>query len=72
MARADIVDLGRRAKVAARALAVAGGGAKDSALRVAADLLEQRHVELLEHNAGRPRAGPGSRARPTSSSTACA
>jgi len=52
MARADIVDLGRRAKVAARSLAVAGGAAKDSALRVAADLVEQRQVELLEHNAG--------------------
>jgi len=51
MARADIVDLGRRAKAASRALAVAGGSAKDSALRVAADLVEERGVELLEHNA---------------------
>ncbi len=51
MARADIVDLGRRAKVASRALAVAGGSAKDGALRVAADLVEERRDELLEHNA---------------------
>jgi glutamate-5-semialdehyde dehydrogenase len=50
MARADIIDLGRRAKVAARALAVAGGAAKDGALRLAADLLEERRGELLEHN----------------------
>jgi glutamate-5-semialdehyde dehydrogenase len=50
MARADIVDLGRRAKAAARAVAVAGGAAKDGALRVAADLLEQSCAELLEHN----------------------
>jgi glutamate-5-semialdehyde dehydrogenase len=51
MARADIVDLGRRAKAAARALAVAGGAPKDAALRVAADLMEERRGELLEHNA---------------------
>ena len=51
MARADIVDLGRRAKAASRPLAVAGGAAKDSALRLAADLIEQRQGELLEHNA---------------------
>jgi glutamate-5-semialdehyde dehydrogenase len=51
MARADIVDLGRRAKAAARALAVAGGAVKDAALRVAADLIEERQGELLEHNA---------------------
>ena len=41
MARADIVDLGRRAKAASRALAVAAGAAKDGALRLAADLIEQ-------------------------------
>jgi glutamate-5-semialdehyde dehydrogenase len=51
MARADIVDLGRRAKAASRALAVAAGAAKDGALRLAADLIEQRQGELLEHNA---------------------
>jgi glutamate-5-semialdehyde dehydrogenase len=51
MARADIVDLGRRAKAATRALAVAGGAVKDAALRVAADLIEERQGELLEHNA---------------------
>jgi glutamate-5-semialdehyde dehydrogenase len=51
MARADIVDLGRRAKAAARVLAVAGGEAKNSALRVAADLLEARSGQVLERNA---------------------
>jgi glutamate-5-semialdehyde dehydrogenase len=50
MARTDIADLGRRAKAAARAVAVAGGAAKDGALRVAADLVEERRDELLEHN----------------------
>lgn len=51
MARANLVDLGRRAKAAARAVAVAGGAAKDGALRIAADLVEERTAELLEHNA---------------------
>jgi glutamate-5-semialdehyde dehydrogenase len=51
MARAHLVDLGRRAKAAARALAVAGTAAKDGALHVAADLLEERTDELLGHNA---------------------
>ncbi len=50
MAREDIVDLGRRAKTAARALAVAGGAAKNAALRMAGDLVEERCAELLEHN----------------------
>ncbi len=50
MAREDIVDLGRRAKAAARALAVAGGAAKNSVLRMAGDLVEERCPELLEHN----------------------
>jgi glutamate-5-semialdehyde dehydrogenase len=51
MARADIVDLGRRAQAASRALAVAGGEAKNAALRVAAELLEARVTELLACNA---------------------
>ncbi len=50
MARADIEELGRRAKSAARELATAGGAAKDGALRVAAELLEERCGEILEHN----------------------
>jgi glutamate-5-semialdehyde dehydrogenase len=50
MARGNIVELGRRAKAASRSLAVARGTSKDGALRVAADLLEQRGAELLEHN----------------------
>ena len=53
----NIVELGRRAKAASRALAMASGAAKDAALRLAADLLEQRSAELLEHNAHRPRPG---------------
>ncbi|HEY5023843.1 MAG TPA: glutamate-5-semialdehyde dehydrogenase [Acidimicrobiales bacterium] len=51
MARADIVDLGRRAKAASRALAVAGGAAKNGAVLMAADLVEERCAELLDHNA---------------------
>ncbi len=50
MARGNIVDLGRRAKAASRTMAVAGGAAKNSALGLAAELLEQRGAELLEHN----------------------
>ena len=46
-----IVDLGRRAKAASRVLAGAGGAAKNGALLVAADLLEERRADLLEHNA---------------------
>jgi len=52
MAGEDLEDLGRRARGAARAMAGAGGAAKDGALRTAADLLEERAEELLEHNAG--------------------
>ena len=51
MARAHLVDLGRRAKAASRALAVAGTAAKDGALGVAADLVEGRAREILGHNA---------------------
>jgi glutamate-5-semialdehyde dehydrogenase len=50
MARGNIVDLGRRAKAASRTMAVAGGAAKNGALGLAAELLEQRGAELLEHN----------------------
>ncbi len=45
------MDLGRRAKAASRALAVAGGAAKNGALCLAADLVEERSAELLQHNA---------------------
>jgi glutamate-5-semialdehyde dehydrogenase len=50
MAREDIVDLGRRAKAASRTLAAAGGAAKNGALLVAADLLEERCADLLLRN----------------------
>ncbi len=51
MARAHLVELGRRARSAARTLAVAGTASKDAALGVAADLLEARLPELLARNA---------------------
>jgi glutamate-5-semialdehyde dehydrogenase len=51
MARGNIVDLGRRAKVASRVLARTDGATKNSALTLGAELLEQRRAELLEHNA---------------------
>jgi glutamate-5-semialdehyde dehydrogenase len=50
MAPPTIEDLGRRAKAASRALAVADGAAKNGALHVAAELLVERGAELLEHN----------------------
>jgi len=51
MARAHLVELGRRARSAARTLAVAGTAPKDAALGAAADLLEARLPELLAQNA---------------------
>jgi glutamate-5-semialdehyde dehydrogenase len=47
-----IAELGRRAKIASRALARASSSQKDAALRAAADLLEARSDEILEANAG--------------------
>ncbi|HWH35377.1 MAG TPA: glutamate-5-semialdehyde dehydrogenase [Acidimicrobiales bacterium] len=44
-------ELGRRARAAARALALAPTGAKDAALALAADLLEERAGEILDANA---------------------
>ena len=48
---ASIAELGRRAKVASRALATASSAVKDDALRAAADLLVARAPEILEANA---------------------
>jgi glutamate-5-semialdehyde dehydrogenase len=48
---ASIAELGRRAKVGARALARASTADKDAALRSAADLLVDRAAEVLEANA---------------------
>jgi glutamate-5-semialdehyde dehydrogenase len=47
-----VVELGRRAKAASRALATASTAAKDAALTAAADLLVQRTAEILDANAG--------------------
>src|SRR5579875_1772416 len=52
MASASLTALGDRAKAASRGLATAGTAAKDTALKVAADLLEQRCGELVSANAG--------------------
>jgi len=50
MAPATVADLGRRAQAATRPLAGARRGAKDTALRLAADLLEQRAHDVLGAN----------------------
>ncbi|MEZ5170264.1 MAG: glutamate-5-semialdehyde dehydrogenase [Acidimicrobiia bacterium] len=47
-----VVDLGRRAREASRALAVASTDTKNNALLVAAELLGERAPEILEANAG--------------------
>jgi len=46
-----LAELGRRAKIASRALARSSSSQKDAALRAAADLLEARSDEILEANA---------------------
>ena len=46
-----IADLGARAKAASRVLATASTEVKDAALLAAADLLLDRHAEILEGNA---------------------
>jgi glutamate-5-semialdehyde dehydrogenase len=46
-----VADLGRRAKAASRALAMATTDAKDGALGIAGDLLVERGHEILEANA---------------------
>jgi glutamate-5-semialdehyde dehydrogenase len=51
MADTPIVELGRRAKSAARVLATASTEAKDAALLAAADLLVERVEDLLDANA---------------------
>lgn len=51
MAQPTISDLGRRAKVASRSLALASTEAKNAALRAAADLLVARSAEILAANA---------------------
>ena len=51
MAKSDLEDLGRRAVDAARILAATGTAAKDAALRLTAELLEEQSHDLLEANA---------------------
>ncbi|HUC37399.1 MAG TPA: glutamate-5-semialdehyde dehydrogenase [Acidimicrobiales bacterium] len=50
MTRSSMAELGRRAKVAARALASVSGVERDSALDLAADLLEERAASVLAAN----------------------
>jgi glutamate-5-semialdehyde dehydrogenase len=50
MSVTPVGELGRRAKAAARVLATAATGAKDTALLAAADLLEKRASEIIEAN----------------------
>ncbi|MHB8594592.1 MAG: glutamate-5-semialdehyde dehydrogenase [Acidimicrobiales bacterium] len=52
MTPVPLAELGQRAKKAGRALATASSAAKDTALRLSADLLEQRCPEVLVANAG--------------------
>jgi glutamate-5-semialdehyde dehydrogenase len=49
--RTPIAELGRRTKAASRLLATVSAGAKDDALRGAADLLVARSADILEANA---------------------
>ncbi len=51
MTPSPVAELGRRAKVASRALATAPTPAKDAALEAAADLLGRGTAEILEANA---------------------
>ena len=50
MATTSVTELGRRAKAASRVMVTASGAAKDTALRLAADLLEQRSADILAAN----------------------
>jgi glutamate-5-semialdehyde dehydrogenase len=51
MATTPLAELGRRAKAASRALAIASSATKDAALAAAADVLSRRTPEILEANA---------------------
>jgi len=50
-APSSLVDLGRRAKAAGRAVAGSSSATRDDALRFAAELLEERSAAILEANA---------------------
>ncbi|HXQ59373.1 MAG TPA: glutamate-5-semialdehyde dehydrogenase [Acidimicrobiales bacterium] len=51
MATISVTELGGRAKAASRVMATASGATKDTALRLAADLLEQRSADIVAANA---------------------
>ncbi|HVC70707.1 MAG TPA: glutamate-5-semialdehyde dehydrogenase [Acidimicrobiales bacterium] len=51
MATTSVTELGRRAKAARRVVATASGATKDTALLLAAELLEQRSSDILAANA---------------------
>jgi len=65
MATTPVPELGRRAQAASRVLATASGAAKDTALRLAADLLEQHRSDILEANDQDLRAAEGAAATAT-------
>jgi glutamate-5-semialdehyde dehydrogenase len=50
MATTSVSELGRRAQRASRQLATASGAVKDTALRLAADLIEQHGADILAAN----------------------
>jgi glutamate-5-semialdehyde dehydrogenase len=50
MATTSVSELGRRARTASRQLATASGAVKDTALRLAADLIEQHGADILAAN----------------------
>jgi glutamate-5-semialdehyde dehydrogenase len=59
MATTSVNELGRRAKAAGRVMATASSATKDTALRLAADLLEQRSSDILAANAADVTAAEG-------------
>jgi glutamate-5-semialdehyde dehydrogenase len=65
LAGASMAELGARAKVASRALALAGTDTKNAALVAAADLLVAREVDILAANARDVARGEASGATPT-------
>ena len=66
-----IAELGARAKAASRVLATASTEVKDAALLAAADLLLDRHAEILAANADDVAAAEAAGQRADASSTAC-
>ena len=65
MAPTTVSELGRRVKAASRLAATAPGAVKDTALRLAADLLEQRRSDILAANEDDVRGAEDDGATPT-------